>query len=166
MKKNLFLYLFIFSMLINVFTYMYFTNKQKFENERIAKIEASIKSQRDSLKSQKDAMANDLYFSLENNINAKDYYEGRDIAAIAIKVRDGIYAKNIGPNGNPLVGYPPMDGRPFTVSKIKVLNHRWVIVDFTNGMRWGEALIRYFIEDDGSITYEQGDTTLYNFKPY
>lgn len=166
MKKNLFLYLFIFSMLINVFTYMYFTNKQKFENERIAKIEAGIKSQRDSLKSQKDAMANDLYFSLENNINAKDYYEGRDIAAIAIKVRDGIYAKNIGPNGNPLVGYPPMDGRPFTVSKIKVLNHRWVIVDFTNGMRWGEALIRYFIEDDGSITYEQGDTTLYNFKPY
>lgn len=145
---------------------MYFTNKQKFEDDRIQKADAGIKAQRDSIKAQKTSMANDLYFSLENNINAKDYYQGQDISAIAIKVRDGIYAKNIGSNGNPLVGYPPMDGRPFTVSKIKVLNHRWVIVDFSNGMRWGEALIRYFIEDDGSITYEQGDTTLYNFIPY
>lgn len=166
MKKNLFLYLFIFSLLINVFTYMYFTNKQKFEDTRIAKMETAVNASRDSIKAEKAKLADQDYFSLENNINAKDYFQGQDIPALAIKVRDGIYAQNVNPQGNPLIGYPSMDGRPFTVSKIKVLNHRWVIVDFTNGMRWGEALIRYFVEDDGTITYEKGDTTLYNFVPY
>jgi hypothetical protein len=166
MKKNIFLYLFIFAILINVFTYMFFTNKQKYEDGRIEKMQAKVNTVKDSMKAQTERFRMENYFSLENNDNAKEYYEGQDIPAIAIKVRDGIYAQNINPAGNPLAGYPPMDGRPFTISKIKILNQRWVIVDFSNGMRWGEAIIRYFVEEDGTITYERGETLLHNFKPY
>ena len=166
MKKNLFLYLFIFALLINVFTYMYFTNKQKFEDKRIEEMETSVKTMKDSIAAEKKKMEDENYFSLENNYNAKTYYEGQDVAAIAIKVRDAIYAQNTNPQGNPLTGYPPMEGKPFTVSKIKVLNQRWVIVDFTNGVQWGEAWLRYFVEDDGSITLERADTILHPFTPY
>lgn len=166
MKKSLFLYLFIFSLLINVFTYMFFSNKQKYEDERIEKMEANVKADRESLKTEKEKMANENYFSLENNDNAKAYFEGQDASAIAIKVRDAIYKQNTNPAGNPLVGYPAMDGRVFTIAKIKVLNHRWVIADFSNGLRWGEVLLKYFIEDDGSVSFERGESTLYEFKPY
>ena len=166
MKKNLFLYLFIFSLLINVFTYMYFTNKQKFEDGRITTVQQQVKVLKDSLQTQQDNMRSANYFSLANNNNAIEYYKEYEPAQIEIKVRDGIYAKNINPQGNPLVEYPPMEGKAFTISKIKVLNHRWVIVDFTNGLRWGEAIIKYFVEDDGSITFETAETTLYPFTPY
>lgn len=166
MKKNLFLYLFIFALLINVFTYMYFTNKQKFEDGRIADMEASVKTMKDSIASEKKRMEDENYFSLENNYNAKTYYEGQDVSAIAIKVRDAIYAQNVNPQGNPLAGYPPIDGKPFTVNRIKVLNQMWVIVDFSNGVRWGEAMLRYFIEEDGSVTLERADSLLHPFTPY
>ncbi|MES2487165.1 MAG: hypothetical protein V4581_14610 [Bacteroidota bacterium] len=47
-----------------------------------------------------------------------------------------------------------------------MLNHRWVIVNFSNGTRWGEALLKYFVEDDGSVTVERVETTLFPFTPY
>lgn len=167
MKKNLFLYLFIFSLLINVFTYMFFSNKQKYEDARIEKMTANVTAAKDSLSAEKQKMVAENYFSLENNDNAKAYFEGQDINAIVIKVRDAIYKQNVNPAGNPLVGYPAMDGgKVFTVAKIKVLNHRWVIADFSNGLRWGEVMLKYFVEEDGSITFEKGETVLYNFKPY
>ncbi|MHA3789942.1 hypothetical protein ACX0HA_17175 [Flavobacterium hauense] len=167
MKKNLFLYLFIFALLINVFTYMFFTNKQKYEDQRIEKMEAGVKASKEKLEAEKAKMAEENYFTLENNANAQTYFEGQDINAIAIKVRDAIYKQNINPSGNPLVGYPPMDGgKPFTIAKIKVLNHRWIIADFSNGLRWGEVMLKYFIEDDGSVTLQRTDSVLYDFKPY
>ncbi len=161
MKKNIFLYLFIFSLIINVFAYMYFTNEEKFGEQRIEKMQAKLKAGQDSISKIVAKSADENYFSLENNANAAEYFAGKDIKEITIKVRDAIYAKNTGPKGNPLVGYDPISGKPFIVSKVKVLNHRWVIVDFTNGSMWGEALLRYFVEDNGSITLERVDTLLY-----
>lgn len=166
MKKSLFLYLFIFSLLINVFTYMFFSNKQKYEDERIEKMKTEVKADHETLRAEKEKMANENYFSLENNDNAKAYFEGQDAGAIAIKVRDAIYKQNTNTAGNSLVGYPAMDGKVFTIAKIKVLNHRWVIADFSNGLRWGEVLLKYFIEEDGSVSFERGESTLYEFKPY
>ncbi|MDV6168571.1 hypothetical protein R1T16_09060 [Flavobacterium sp. DG1-102-2] len=166
MKKNLFLYLFIFSLLINVFTYMFFTGKQKYEQERVTAMETKVKADKDSLKAEKVKMANENYFTLENDVNAKEYFAGQDVTAIAIKVRDEIYKQNITPGGNPLIGYPAMDGKPFSIAKIRVLNHRWVIADFSNGLRWGEVILKYFIEEDGSVSFERADTVLYEFKPY
>lgn len=166
MKKNIFLYLFIFSLLINVFTYMYFTSQEKFSDDRVKSMSSKLKVAQDSVKKIAENAVTENYFSLENNANARDYFGNQDVSAIGIKVRDAIYKKNSEAGGNPLVGYPAMEGRPFSIAKIKILNHRWIIVDFTNGKQWGEALLRYFIEDDGSITLERADTTLYPFIPY
>lgn len=166
MKKQLFLYLFIFSLIINVFTYMYFTNKQKYEDKRIADMQHKVKTVQDSLKFKNTILEEADYFSLENNSNALQYFAGKDIVKLSISIRDAIYKQNVNPQGNPLVGYPMTDGKPFTINKFKVLNNRWIIADFTNGMQWGEVVLKYFVEDDGSITFETGLTTLHAFTPY
>jgi hypothetical protein len=166
MKKQLFLYLFIFSLIINVFTYMYFTNKQKYEDARIASMQAKVKTAQDSLKANKALLDEADYFSLEHNTNAIQYFEGKDIGKLTIAIRDAIFKQNGNPNGNPLAQYPPSEGRPFTINKFKVLNNRWIIADFTNGMQWGEVILKYFVEEDGSITFENAETTLHNFTPY
>lgn len=161
MKKNIFLYLFIFSLIINVFAYMYFTNQEKYSTERVLKMQAKLKTGQDSIAKVLAKVADDNYFSLENNANAIEYFTGKDVKEINIKVRDAIYAMNSDPKGNDLVGYDALSGKPFIVSKVKVLNHRWVIVDFTDGSVWGEALLKYFVEDNGSISLERVDTLLY-----
>ncbi|MFL9843309.1 hypothetical protein [Flavobacterium rhizosphaerae] len=166
MKKNIYLYLFIFSLLINIFTYVYFTKKDAFTTNTITKLQEKQQVLKDSLFTTNYNLKNSDYFSLEHDPDAIAYFETADIQPIAIKIRDGIFAKNIEPNGNPLVQYPPMEGKPFTISKIKILNNRWVIADFYNGTRRGQALIRYFIEENGTVTYETMETTLYKFIPY
>lgn len=129
-------------------------------------LQNKLGSVRDSIQAEAEKRKVSDYFTLENDVNAQEYFKGQDVNDIVIKVRDAIYAQNINPKGNPLTQYPALDGRPFTISKIKVLNHRWVIVDFSNGLRWGEAIIKYFIEEDGSVSFEPAETTLFNFVPY
>lgn len=140
---------------------MYFNNKAKFEDSRREKLAVSLKTAKDSLSVVQQNFNEANYFSLENNTNAKEYFLNKDIDALLIKIRDDIYKQNINPNGNPLARYSPMDGRPFTINKIKVLNNRWIIADFSNGVVWGEAFIKYFVNENGSIDYEVAETLLH-----
>lgn len=145
---------------------MYFTNKQKYEKERVAKMQATVKTVRDSIKTTAALIDDANYFSLEQNDNARLYFDGKDIEKLTIQIRDAILKQNTNPNGNPLAQYPPAEGRPFTINKFKILNNRWIIADFTNGSQWGEVIVKYFVEDDGTITFENGLTNLHPFTPY
>ncbi len=162
MKKNLFLYLFIFSLLINLFTFMYFNNKAKFEEKERAKTEKADKQSEDSVKALKTQLDEANYFALETNDNAMEYFAGKDIAQLSAKVREGIDKLNQNKGGNPLVDYPAMGGSPFLINKIKILNHRWIIADFSNGSAWGEVLIKYFVDDKDEVTFETIQTILYS----
>jgi hypothetical protein len=162
MKKNIFLYLFIFALLTNVFTYMYFTNKEKFENDRIVKLEAGKKSLKDSLETVKGKVADANYFTLATNDNALEYFsESEDVATLEGRIKDGVMDLNTNPTGNPLVGYDALNGQNFLINKVQVINHRWIIGDFTNGKAWGEVMIEYFVEPDGKIKYDTIKTLLY-----
>ncbi|HAH55168.1 MAG TPA: hypothetical protein DCM02_07765, partial [Flavobacterium sp.] len=71
MKKSLLLYLFIIVLLLNVFTYMYFSKQLAFEKNKSAKTEVKLK------KDVEDTNAKLLdanYFSLEKNENAQNYF--------------------------------------------------------------------------------------------
>jgi len=162
MKKNLFLYLFIFALLINVFTYMYFTNKQKYENGKIEVMQGRVKALKDSVAAEHDKVTDASYFTLTHNDNALEYFaESMPVDSLETKIKDGVIALNAGPNGNPLVGYEPINGKNWLVNKVQVINHRWIIADFSNGKGWGEVLIKYFAEPDGTFDYETIETVLY-----
>ncbi|WP_294822212.1 hypothetical protein [uncultured Flavobacterium sp.] len=162
MKKNIFLYLFIFALLINVFTYMYFSNRQKFEDGRIRKLEAARKSLKDSLQAEAEKVSDASYFMLAYNDNALDYFaESMDVSSLDKKIKDGVLVQNSNPKGNPLVGYDALNGSNFLINKVQVLNHRWIIADYSNGKAWGEVLIKYFAEPDGTFKYETMETLLH-----
>lgn len=162
MKKNLFLYLFIFSLLINLFTYVYFSNKAKFDESQLAKTEKNEKAASDSIKYFKQVLEEASYFSLENNDNAMEYFAGQDISALSEKIQAGIDKLNQNKGGNPLVDYPAIGGAPFLINQVKILNHRWIIADFSNGSAWGEVLLKYFVDSNGEVTYETLQTVLYS----
>lgn len=161
MKRTIFLYLFLFAALWIVFQFVH--NKKYSENaeKRITKLENKL-AQKDSIaKAQKDNVLALNGFALAANVNAQEYYEDSEMAveAIVIKVIDAVIEKNTA-KGNDLISYQG-DTRPYLINSVHVLNHRWLIADFTDNNTWGEILIKYFINDDGSMDFEVVEELLY-----
>ncbi len=43
----------------------------------------------------------------------------------------------------------------------KLLNHKWLIANFTDGEHWGEILLNYYINEDESVEFEALNSFLY-----
>ncbi len=144
--------------MLNVFTYMYYSKKDAVIEKRF---EEKNKNIRDSITVLSDKLYDSNYFSLETNDRAQDYLEDYNIDELMPKVKEALISYNDDKLGNKYVDQSPIDGKKFIINKIKILNHRWIIVDYSNSDYWGEALIQYFIADDKSISFETIKTYLY-----
>jgi hypothetical protein len=144
MKTKIFIYLFTFTALILVFQLVNSSKVVKYQAEIIVEKVARIDTLKVSLENILSKYDDDVYFSLDQNDEAKAFYPDNDPAEIIQWVKDKIYESNTAKWDNPLVLYSG-DGRKFLINKIKVLNHKWVIADFSDGTDWGEILIEYSI---------------------
>jgi hypothetical protein len=155
MKRSLFLYLFILSALTALFTYVYFDRKIDVDQKHC---DATAKKLRDSLDLMSNQVAEASYFSLAYDTKAQDYFTAGekpvDYLELIPNVTNALMAANDNPAGNPYTGQPQLGERKFIINKAKVLNHRWIIADFTDNTYWGEVLIKYFVNDDGTFSFE------------
>lgn len=164
MKKSFLLYAFILLVLINVFTYSFLSNEVKFEQKRY---ERTTKKLRDSLNSVTLKLNDANYFSLEKNENAQNYFDSavtnKTIAyeKLIPIVTEKLMDLNANPKGNPYTGQDQIGENKFVINKVKVLNHRWIIADYSDGKIWGEVLLKYFVNEDESISFEVMESLLY-----
>lgn len=162
--KRIFLYLFIFSVLINVFTYMYFTKKAKFESDREHKKEQKATEKQAVIDSLERKIFDMSHYTLSGNYSAQDYIENYLLNYDIEKVRDSILNMNFGKGGNKLVGYDfPED--PIIISRLEFMNHRWILADFDNSKLGGQILLRYYLNEDGTFEMETIDRAVYLPKP-
>ncbi|MDR6967352.1 hypothetical protein J2X31_001363 [Flavobacterium arsenatis] len=165
MKKSILLYLFILSLLFNVFTYMYYSKQVNFEKDSYKKLDTKL---RDSLNLVVNQLDDANYFALETNQNAQEYFaddatgEFINHEKLIPFVKDKLMEFNDLPNGNPYVGFEKMSAQKFIINKAKVLNHRWIIADFSDGSLWGEVIIKYFINEDKTVSFEVAETVLHH----
>jgi hypothetical protein len=158
MKKSLFLYLFIIAVVMNVFTYKYFSSKDGVE---IQTLSANNKKLNDSITSVTNQLYDANAFSLENNDRAQNYLAQNDIKAFNEKVKQALLAYNDSPEGNKYTDQPKMGEQKYIINKVKLLNHRWIIANYSNGEIWGEVLLKYFVNEDQTISFETMDSYLY-----
>lgn len=158
MKKQLFLYLFILSSLIGAFTYMYFSKKEAAIQK---KYEVLSKKFKDTLVVLENNMSDANYFSLENNDNAQEYFQNYNTKELISLVKNQLMNYNDDKEGNKYVDQPKMGAQKFIINRIKLLNHRWIIADYSNGSLWGEVLLKYFVNEDETVSFEIVDTYLY-----
>ena len=158
------LYLFIIILLLNVFTYMYFSKELTFVKDKSAKIESKLKK---DLADAEVKLIDANYFSLEKNENAQNYFNP-DNATKTIQIEklipfvtEKLMDLNANPKGNPYTGQDQIGANKFIINKVKVLNHRWIIADFSDGEYWGEVLIKYFVNDDETISFETFQSLIY-----
>lgn len=164
MKKSLLLYLFILVLLLNVFTYMYFSKELDFEQKRFTNKEEKLNN---SLNSITNKLADANYFSLKNNENAQNYFNP-DMATKTIQIEklipfvtEKLMDLNSNPTGNPFIGQDQIGANKFIINKVRILNHRWIIADFSDGEYWGEVLLKYFVNDDETVSFETMQSLIY-----
>jgi hypothetical protein len=116
----------------------------------------------DSIDVLNDRIANLNYFTLQGNDNAMAYFEslGLEAATVEQEVADAIYDR-ISKNGkNNLIPFADTNGT-MKVNKLKFLNHRWIIADFSDGSSWGEMMIEYFYDDQKKLQLTTIGSVLY-----
>jgi hypothetical protein len=157
--KNVVLYALVFSLLFNVFQFVNSTKILESKDQEVVKVKNNLKTARDSV----SQLANANYFALESDEDAQEYFykSNLDYQKVAFKVKEDLIALNQNKNGNKLVPYEPIDDKPFIVNTSKILNHRWLIAEFSNGDLWGQILVKYFVSANKPTEFETIETVLY-----
>lgn len=145
MKSKIFSYLFVFVTLILIFQLVNSSKVVNYQSNAIKEKVSRIKVLKDEFKQLEAAYNDDVHFSLDQNTEAQGYFPDHTANEIIGMLKDEIYANNAVKGDNPLVPYTG-NGQKFLINKVKVLNHKWVIADFSDGTDWGELWMRYEIE--------------------
>ena len=165
MKRAIFMYLFFFTLLFVIFQYMnekkiFGKQENKIESQRnkINKLKDQVKVITDSLES----LSNVDYFSLQGNENAISYIESLGFEALEIEtfVSDYIYDQNLKKGNNQLVPYEGING-DMKINKLKFLNHKWILADYTDGRYWGEMVLEYYVTKNREIELKQISSLMY-----
>ena len=157
--KNVILYGLIFSVLFNIFQYVNSTKILDAKDKEVTKIQERLRTSRDSV----SALATANYFALESDEDAQEYFytNNLDYKKVSEKVKEDLLVLNENKNGNKLIPYEPIDGKAFIVNTSKILNHRWIIAEFSNGDLWGQILVKYFVNEGKPTDFETIETVLY-----
>ena len=157
--KNVILYGLIFSVLYNIFQYVNSTKILDAKDKEVTKIQERLRTSRDSV----SALATANYFALESDEDAQEYFytNNLDYKKVSEKVKEDLLVLHENKNGNKLIPYEPIDGKAFIVNTSKILNHRWIIAEFSNGDLWGQILVKYFVAEGKPTDFETVETVLY-----
>ena len=164
MKGKVFMYLFLFTLLLVLF--MFVNSKSIIESyeKKLIKAENRVEVYKDSLAVLSDENLELLYFNLENNEDALSYFEkfGYDTSELIPKIKDALISKNVYEgDDHPIIPYASMTENKIMINKIRLLNHKWILTDFTDGKYWGELLISYTVKDLNTIEFKLEDYLMY-----
>jgi hypothetical protein len=152
MRKKIFLYLFVFASLIALYLFVSSSTLVKSKDAKVAKLQSEIVSLKDSVQQLNIKVLDVQHFSLENNDYALENYVHLNIENPERYIADKLLETNESKGNNPLVPYEGMEG-DFKINKINVLNHKWILAEFTDGKHWGEMIVDYDLKDDLGIDF-------------
>ena len=162
MRKSFLLYLFVFTALLAVIIFVNSTRILESKEKEIAELKEKLESTEraeDSLVSRTGSLE---LFTLASNEEALTYLEeqGLSLEEVAARLENEIISRNKAEADNNLVPYVGMEGY-FRVNKIRILNHKWAIADFTDGSYWGEIFLSYYFDENKELEITTENALLY-----
>ena len=159
MQNKILIYVLVFTSLTLIFlsiNYIKISNLNE-SNSRI------LKNKIDSLENQYNLLnkqfKDEIYFSLIDNQDALAYFNEIDVDSLVSYIRDELYEKNFNKNSDSFVPVSNAKNK-YLINKVKILNHKWIIADVSNGSRWGEMWIEYQLNGN-EVTFDIKDYFLY-----
>ena len=112
----------------------------------------------DSIRKLTDERDEALNFSLETNELSQQYFEDLKIVNPSQIVINALMETNI-KEKNPYIK-SESNGR-FLINKIRILNEKWVICEFSDGELWGDLLLEYHIDGNQKPTFKALDEVIH-----
>ena len=164
MKNRLFISLFIFSVLLIIFQYVNSKNIiDKYEVD-IKKYKVIMADQEKAITTLEDENFDLNYFNIDRNDNALDYFvaQGYDTDKLIPAIKDGLYdMNNYEGEDHPIVPFVSMTDSKLLINKVRILNHKWIVANFTDGVYWGEIFVTYEIDDNNDLKYKLVEHFMY-----
>ncbi len=158
------MYLFIFSVLLLIFQYVNSKNIIDKYEEDIVKVKAKLLEKEKTIKALEDKNFELSYFSIDRNEDALSYFEalGYDTEQLIPAIIDGLYDLNdYEGEDHPIVPYVSMTDSKLVINKVRVMNHKWIVANFTDGEFWGEIFVTYTIDENNDLKYKLAEYFLY-----
>lgn len=166
MKQKIFLYLFVFALLLVLFQFVNTKNRVEGYESQISDLRKKV----ELLEVEVDSLAeenNDLkYFTINEKEGALTYFErqGYDVEKLIPFIQDELYKLNVYEGDeHPLVPYPSITGNKVLINKVSIVNHKWILTDFTDGQYWGELFLTYEITDKDELKFKTVEYLIYPF---
>lgn len=164
MKNKILMYLFIFSVLLLIFQYVNSKNILDKYEEDIVKVKSKLSESEKTVKTLEEQNFELSYFNIEGNEDALTYFEaqGYDTEQLIPAIVEGLYDMNdYEGEDHPMVPYVSMTDSKLLINKVRVLNHKWIIANFTDGEFWGEIFVTYSIDKNNDLKYKLVEYLMY-----
>ena len=157
------MYLFVFSILLVLFQYV--NSKRVFEdmNHKLDGYKAQLTKSKDSIAVLQNENLELSHFNLERNEDAISYFEnkGYNVSELIPMIKDELYKLNEDKGEHPIIPYGSEEGRRMMINTVKLLNHKWIIADFSDGQFWGELFLTYEITEEKELKFTLAESFLY-----
>ncbi|WP_100611523.1 hydrolase [Confluentibacter lentus] len=165
MKQRIFMYLFVFSLLLALFMYVNSKRLLEIEKKQAETSKHQIEKYKDSVTTLQNEVLDLSHFNLDRNEDAISYFEdkGYKIDELMPLIKDELYKLNEAKGEHPIVPYASSEGRRMMINTVKLLNHKWIIADFSDGEYWGELFLTYEITDSNELKFNLVESFLYPF---
>ena len=93
-----------------------------------------------------------------------DYWEaqGYDTDELVSAIKEGLYNMNdYEGDDHPIVPFVSMTDSKLVINKVRILNHKWIIANFTDGTYWGEIFATYEIDGNNDLKYKLVEYFMY-----
>tara|TARA_B100000963_G_C22595371_1_gene657569 strand:+ start:810 stop:1292 length:483 start_codon:yes stop_codon:yes gene_type:complete len=159
MLNKILIYLLGFIFLIMIFLTVNYTKITDLNISNSKNLNKKIDSLKKSYELLDKKFKDEIYFSLDDNQEALKYFNDFEIDSLSLYIKDQLYEKNFIKNSDFFVPVSNADNK-YLINKIKILNHKWIIADFSNGSRWGEMWIEFYFNKN-EIVFNVKDYFLY-----
>ncbi|MBC3846464.1 hydrolase [Winogradskyella echinorum] len=158
------MYLFIFSVLLIIFQYVNSKSIIDKYEEDIKTFKSKIAENEKVVTALEDQNFELNYFNIDRNEDALSYFEaqGYNTDQLIPAIIDGLYKMNdYEGEEHPIVPYVSMTDSKLLINKIRILNHRWIVANFTDGEYWGEIFVTYSIDEENNLKYKLVEYFMY-----
>lgn len=157
------MYLFVFAILLIIFQYVNAQRVFKTLDHKLEGYKSQAKRYKDSVAVLQNVNLELSHFNFERNEDAISYFEnqGYDVESLVPMIKDELYKLNEERGDHPMVPYASEEGRRMMINTIKLLNHKWIIADFSDGQYWGELFITYYITENKELKFNLEESFLY-----
>ena len=159
MKNIISIFALGFIVLIMIFITTNYIKISSSNNSTAKSLSIKIDSLKKKYKLLDKRYSDEIYFSLNDNQEALAYFSNIEVDSIVSFIRDQLYDKNFDNNTDFFIPVSNTNNKYF-INKVKILNHKWIIADFSNGNRWGEMWIEYHFNEN-EINFYIKDYFLY-----